>query len=195
MMTAATMANAATLGVISHDYGSNPGNVDPGGNDTLAADHVTVSDGSSSRFFDSFVLSAFAGDIITEFQLTLDFGSAGPFGFLGSTENWSVRVQGSDSGGALDDMFRPLFDIASPQTGGLSSSTLFAGDTFAHSVASGEYEFWFSEFSFRRDDFQLNSATLTVIGEPAAVPLPASFPLLLAGLGGVAALRRNRKAA
>jgi len=190
---AATQASAATLGVIEHDYGSNLGNVDPGGNDTLTPDSVVVSDSSSSRFNDLFDLAAFAGDTITGFALSLDFSNAGP-SFIPS-ELWSIRVQGSNSGSILDDMFRTLNDNQSPQTFSLDGSTLLAGDTFGHSVASGELEFWFSESTLFRDSFALNSATLTVFGEPAAVPLPASLPLLLAGLGGVAALRRGRKQA
>lgn len=186
-------AQAATLGVLIHDYGTGPGQVDPGGNDTLLSDAVVVSDQSSARFFDAFDLSAFAADTIDSFELTLTFEDAGPdFFAIFPLEAWSVRVQGSDAGSVFDDMFRPLFDPQSPQTITLSASTLLAGDAFAHSVASGSFEFWFSEFSLQSDAFRLDQAQLTVIGEPAAVPLPASLPLLIAGLGGVAALRRGR---
>lgn len=44
------------------------------------------------------------------------------------------------------------------------------------------------------DDFTVDTSNLTSAPAPAPVPLPASGLLLLAGLGGVAALRRRAKA-
>lgn len=189
-------AQAATLATIVHDYGKGPGQVDPGGNDTLLPNAVVVSDQSSSRFNDAFDFSGLAYDSIDSFELTLDFSRAGPRvtgGFIPiPLELWSVRMQGSNSGSILDDAFRPLFSGASPQTFTIDGSSILAGDVFAHSVATEEFEFWFSEFSLGADAFRLNSASLTINGTPAAVPLPAGLPLLLAGLGALAAVRRRQ---
>lgn len=189
----APMAQAATLGTFTHDYGSDPGKVDPGGNDTLTPDSVIVSDQSSSRFSDVFDFSSLSAAAITGFDLVLSFANAGPSLIPG--ELWSVRVQGSNSSSSLDDMFRTLADILSPQTFSLDGSTLLAGDAFAHSVATKTFSFWFSENTLFADRFALDSASLTVYGTPSAVPLPAGGLLLLGGLGGLAALRRARRTA
>lgn len=194
-ITAPAMASAVTLGVLTNDYGTGPGQVDPGGSDIVSANSVQVSDASSGRFFDTFDLSPFAGDTITGLALTLDFEGAGPS--LIPTELWSVRIQGSNSGGFVDDVFIPLADALSPQTITINPSTdLLTVDAFSHSVALSAFEFWFSESTpaglfGRADEFTLNSATLEVFGEPAVVALPASATLLLLGLGGLAISRKR----
>ena len=65
---------------------------------------------------------------------------------------------------------------------GLSENTLYDFDVFfAERMPTG------SNFSI--------STTLRIETETASVPLPAGAPLLLAGLGGLALIRRRRKAA
>jgi len=185
---------AATLGTFTHDYGTGAGQVDPSGTDVVNANSVTVSDQSSGRFSDSFDFSGLAYDSIDSFELTLDFAGAGPSLFPG--EGWAVRVQGSNASAVTDDFFGGLASFLSPQTITISAATdVLLSDAFANSVTTQNFEFWFSEFSGGNDAFTLNSATLTVNGTlPTAVPLPAGLPLMLLGLGGIAALRRRKTA-
>lgn len=187
-------AQADTLAVYTHDYGI--GMYDPMGSDVLGADWVTISDNSTQRFSDSFDFSSLAYETIDRFILTLDFSFAGPALF--PSELWSVRVQGSNTGSAGDDLFVPLVDLLSPQPTFVGPLTDFlsGGDAFAHSVATEEFEFWFSESTsafLGADNFRLASATLQIEGTPAPVPLPAAGFMLLGALGGVAGLRKMRK--
>lgn len=189
---AAPAAEAATLGVFTRDYGSGPGRIDPGGNDVLATGHVTVSDQSTSRFFDSFDFSSLTYSSIDSLTLTLSFSGAGP-SFV-PFEAWAVRVQGSNASSSSDDRFAALTDAASPQSVTLTLAADVLGvNAFAHSLATEQLTFWFSEFTPGADSFRLVSASLTVSGTPAAVPLPAAGGLLLGALGGLAVLRRRRR--
>ena len=185
-------ANAATLGTFTHDYGI--GKYDPAGSDVLGTDYVKVSDQSVARFSDSFDFSGLHYDSIDGFILTLGFKRAGPHLF---TELWTVRIQGSDPSAASDDLFVPLFDKFSPQPVFVNVATdaLTGGNSFAHSVATETFGFWFSEWTSGADAFKLDFATLTVKGVPTAVPLPATGLLLIGALGGIMGLRRRRKAA
>ncbi len=195
-------AEAATLGMFSHDYGTGSGNVAPDqyGSGSLNADSVTVADNEAPRFQDNFDLSAITGTI-ERFELTLTFGNAGPSGFLGLGERWYARILGSDDASAFDDTFVTMYDEASPQTITLSVWSDFGlPDAFAHSVATSMFSFGFAENTGSSwlypgaDAFNLESASLLVTGTPAPVPLPASMPLLAAALGGLGfAARRRRK--
>ncbi|MDO9639504.1 MAG: VPLPA-CTERM sorting domain-containing protein [Pseudotabrizicola sp.] len=194
-------ASAATvqLGSFTHNYGSNPGNVNPGGTDALSGNYVTVSDQSSGRFFDSFNFSALQiGATVESLALTLAFSGAGPNGLFGLAETWRVRVQGSNSGASFDDYFAVLRDPNSPQTFTLSAATDTGWiNAFATSLLTGTLTFWFSEETLGADNFKLTSASLAVYGTPApsVVPLPAGGFLLIGALGGLAALRRRKRQA
>lgn len=191
-------ANAATvlLGSDLHDYGT--GLVDPGGNDALSADYVTVSDQSSSRFNDSFDFSSLVYDTIERFELVLTFANAGPTGLFCPficSEVWQARINGSNDSASSDDYFSTLFSANSPQTITLTFGTDTGSiDAFAHTLATQELSLWFSEFSLGRDSFNLASAELNVYGTVAPVPLPAAGFLLIGALGGLAALRRRKTA-
>ena len=191
------------LDSFTHNYGT--GAYDPSGSDALSAGHVTVSDQSAVRFSDSFSLASVLGDSIDSLALTLTFSSAGPSGLSFacgyaslslSNECWAVRVQGANSSTQSDDYFATLFSALSPQTFVLSAATDTLGgvNAFATSLSTGTFAFLFSEQTILADKFNLSSAKLEVFGTPAAVPLPAGGLLLIGALGGLAALRRKRRA-
>ncbi|MEM1315117.1 MAG: hypothetical protein AAGI51_11215 [Pseudomonadota bacterium] len=189
-----------SLGTFVNDYGSASGKVDPGGNDVLSADFVTVSDQSRSRFSDGFDLSGLFGTFnpgysIDRFELTLTFSNAGPSGCcmgLVRFEDWAVRVQGSDSRASNDDLFVQLDDDLSPQSVTLSvlgdSGSI---DAFAHSVDTEFFEFWFSENTIRPDVFDLDQAKLEVFGEATVIPTPFALPMLASAFGLAALVRRR----
>ena len=173
------------------DYGSAPGKINPGGNDPLGADYVEVRDSSSSRFSDFFDFSSIAYDSISRFDLTLKFADAGPSGIFDWIEQWQVRVQGSNPSISSDDYFSTLRDPLSPQTIVISMATDTGSiNAFSHSVATGIFEFWFSENTCCGDKFKLDSAQLDVIG--TVIPAPAALPLLASGVAGFAWLRRRK---
>ncbi|MFN4155546.1 MAG: VPLPA-CTERM sorting domain-containing protein [Paracoccaceae bacterium] len=198
-MITPAVAAPVLLDTYTHTYGSKHGNVDPGGNDVLSPNHVTVSDQSKSRFFDSFDFAALTiGNTIQSLALTLDFNGAGPHGIFGWKEAWFVRIQGSDKAASNDDYFDLLIDSHSPQTFTISAATDTGSvNAFAASLAGGKFEFWFSEETWFANSFKLKSASLAVFGTPevAAVPLPAGGFLLIGALGGLAALRRRKRQA
>ncbi|MEY8830037.1 hypothetical protein AB9K34_16760 [Sedimentitalea sp. XS_ASV28] len=78
-LTVAGGAQAATLGLFTHDYGTGIGNVAPAqyGSGALNSDSVTVADNEAPRFQDNFDLSSVSGTI-QRFDLTLTFGPAFP---------------------------------------------------------------------------------------------------------------------
>ena len=97
-------ASPVLLGSTSHDYGTGAGQMSPasqgaGSCDVMSANSVGVRSASNcQRFFDSFDLSAYAGDVIDSFALTLNFANARneTFGF----ERWAPRPASSASVGS-----------------------------------------------------------------------------------------------
>ena len=191
------------LGTFLRDCGSAAGKVNPGGSGQPFGNFVPVSDQSSGRFSDAFDVSALSCGSIGHSVLTLTFANAGPsqrrFILRFPTERWQVRVQGSDDrivNGAnmsSDDHFATLFDAQSPQSVTVSTATDTGPiDAVAHSAATRNFAFRFSETTTGADAFDLDKADLQVFG---AIPLPAGLPLF-AGAAAVAfAVRRHGRRA
>lgn len=185
------------LGEFQRDYGSDAGRVNPGGNDELSPNFVRVSDGSSSRFFDTIDFSSITGigtATIDRLEFTISASGVGPSLF--PIEWWAARFQGSNPSAQTDDYFVTLWDSQMPQSIILSAATDTGSiDAFQNSVTNQALTFWFSEFTVGRDQFDLTSANLKVFGTLAPIPLPAAGWLMLAGLGGLGVAARRRKRA
>lgn len=176
---------------------------------------VPTKPNGSTEYFDddndfsvAFDFSGAAYTSIDSFTMTVEYDQARDESFsFGLTfyEDWSFRVQGSTTSGPLasaDD----LFTSSLTSNNGSFSVTVdaaddsFLVDAFAHSVASQEFEVWLSENSsdifINNPSVKINSVRLVIEGEAAptpAVPLPAGFPLALAGLGAFGIARQMRK--
>ncbi|MFT4151911.1 MAG: VPLPA-CTERM sorting domain-containing protein [Paracoccaceae bacterium] len=158
----------------------------------------TVADNAPVRFSASFDFTTLALDAIDSIQLTLNYSGVGNALCVGTlclgSEAWFVRAQGGTLSSSSDDYFGRLTAGGSTVTFTLSSLTDTGSiNAFAHSVANQIFTFWFSEQTLGVDSFTLASARLVVNGtEASPVPLPAAAPMLMAGLGGLAMLRRRR---
>ncbi|MEP4199336.1 MAG: VPLPA-CTERM sorting domain-containing protein [Aliishimia sp.] len=206
LLSAATLAlvlplaaQAAVLKTATFDYGNGAGEVNPNGDDPVGSNFVRVRDTSTAtgyaQFIQIFDFTDLAGATIDSIDVVLNYTG------VGDEETWAARVLGSDNAVTSDDTFTGLV-FTGPATSTLGFTISAASDLatsssgFAESVALNQLRLRFREESFGDDDFRLFSATFAVNGTAAApVPLPASGMLLLGALGGVAAIRRRRKAA
>jgi hypothetical protein len=178
----------------THTYGTGSGDTNPGGNDVLSLNYVTVADNSTSRFSDSFDFSSFVYTTISSVTLTLDYYRANPAFPSFTPELWAVRILGTNNTSDTDDQFGILVDVLSPTTYVLTAGidSFLGRSAFANTLNNETLAFWFSEFTDGADSFRLRSARIDIAGDLAAVPLPATGLLLVAGFGGLAALRRRR---
>ena len=195
-MANAPGAEAAVLGVYSHDYGRGANRIDPQGDDTVRGDHVIVQENRLNPFYDSFDFSDLSGKSIDSFTLEIDYAETGPYYYFGlPVEQWYLAVGGSNAGGTADDLFSTMMIGSGTLSMSISAASDAGGaDVFSTALSSLNLGFWFTEPAFlRTDTFLLYEARLTVNGSDlATVPLPAPGLLLLAGLGGLGAMRRFR---
>ncbi|MEM8580040.1 MAG: VPLPA-CTERM sorting domain-containing protein [Pseudomonadota bacterium] len=129
-----------------------------------------LTEGLDSAFFISESLTFnFATTVIFD---SVSFTALGAFG--GAFDDWDISVNGATVASASKD--NPY--IFNGETGeSLTISAIYTGADFAN---GGEFFFF--------DNFRVKSIDATV------VPLPAAGWLLLAGVGGLAALKRRKKA-
>ncbi len=106
-------------------------------------------------------------------------GLPGLFSYQYSVDNYDD----SDGTSANGDFTIVLSDNVLPGCGSPAVATLTSIQTT--SGGDGQCPSFSGDFSFQ--------VALTYDEEVAPVPLPASLPLLIAGLGGVGAIRRTRK--
>ena len=178
---------------IFHDYGSDSGKIDPGGNDPVYADYVKIWDNSSSRFYDNFDFSDMGFEEIDSFDLTLDFSDTGDTIFFGllPTEDWNARPAGDNGSGLLFDMYNS--QARTQQTFSFNSNNL---DVFDEIIDNQSFGLWFAEETGSwtgADSFKLYSASLDINGtQTAPVPEPATILLLGAGLGGLVTVRGRK---
>jgi hypothetical protein len=201
LVLSAIPAQAGLIGTIDRDYGI--GKVDPGGNDVLGTDWVTVSDQSSGRFSDVFDFSSLAYVSISHFELTLTFDSTGdglgiPFGEGGIGELWRVRPASSTSTAVNGVAQQPLLTrsaSALTQTFVFNSGNTSSNNVFNTILANQVFFLWFNESGSGAHSYNLHSASLAVFGEsaPASVSDTASTMLLFGvGFGLIAGAARLR---
>jgi uncharacterized Zn-binding protein involved in type VI secretion len=172
---------------ITHDYGSGAGKVDPGGQDPLSENYVTIYDTDPNtgykRFNDTFDFQGLFSEV-TSFELTLVFSNTNNWNYWICPEDWRVRP--GDSTTLLymdrkgDTPYTQTFVFTSANT-----------DTFNAMVAAGVFDLWFADKAAGANNFKLYSATLTINGTEAAVPIPGAAWLLGSGLVGLVGLRRK----
>ena len=202
-ISAAPVAQAATIPfseTITQNFGTDAGHVAPiyGKGGTVAADYVTVldrNDSTGNRFYHEISFGDLVYETISSLTVKLKVADAAyKKGFLGlPAEEWFVY--GSKNGGTN----QPDRDtLGSKLNGNDWSVTLTTGSVLTQAIAAGKMAFWFGDEGYEKNDFKLFSATVTIEGQaeaPAAVPLPAAGFLLVGALGGLAAMRRRKRAA
>lgn len=165
---------------------------------TISYGNLAVADNAPVRFSDLFDFSGASYASIDSIELTLSYSGAGNglcLGLLCMGEAWFVRPQGSNGNSSSDDLFLRISGTGTSSFTISAASDTGGANVFATSLANQSFAFWFAEQTTGKDAFTLHSATLRIHGEeapvPTPIPLPAGMPLLAAGLGGLALLRRK----
>ena len=172
IMMAATAANAATLDFTVLPFGDV-------GSPTASVPGATITNNSGFDLYrgDQFANSicALSATFNCNADLTLDFDSL--------VSNITFDSGGFDPGDFVEVSVLGIADM-------LLGSFTIAGDT--HFVLSGFNNVSKLVFDDSSTGFGLVYGNFTY--DVAAVPLPAGLPLFVTGLGGIALLRRRRRA-
>lgn len=190
-------AEAALLTTYTHNYGIGTGKTDPGGNDPLSANYVTVKDSSTSRFSDSFDFSTLNYSSIDNFEITLRYKgiSSGVYNIFGikiPNEDWYLRFP--NSGDTQDNYTRSQL-TKSDENWAVTAFNLSGGKAFDEYLNGKKFTFSFAEETLNYDQFVLESAVLNIYGTPTqtVVPIPAAAPLFMGGLALVGWAGRRRR--
>jgi len=163
---------------------------------------VTVTEGEVTV---DYLASALTADAETFGISSLLAGT--PLG-AGTYDSFLVHFD-PDGGGSIADVVIDFgADIVALIVSNTGGGTTLLNTSDAIFGAGGTYDTHLGRRTEDNDSFSISGSELTLISlttnanhidnirvltEVAAVPLPASLPLMLAGLGGVAALRRRQK--
>lgn len=195
LLAGASQAAPVLLGSVTHSYGNAAGQSKGGytNNSCVKNGYVIVSDASNgcgnSRFADTFDFSSLNIGTVTSLSLSLTFSATNDVFLFIFPEDWRVRPASGTTGSSnLFDMTRSGGTVT--QTFTFTAANL---DLFASIVSNRAFGLWFSDEAFGANQFNLQSATLSVNGTAAvaAVPEPTGLALASLALLAVGFVRRR----
>ncbi|MBK4216513.1 VPLPA-CTERM sorting domain-containing protein [Paracoccus caeni] len=165
---------------------------------------------SSETFYDNY--AQMTAELVEGYQEAYDYALAqGDTGYAGIAPVGQAFLRALDQGLATSDFWGPdagtdgLIDLwfddgthASKYGSYLSALTLFGTITGLNPAMFGLHEIAARDLGIsQRDSLILQLVASEQLGytQPAPIPLPASFPLILAGMGALGLIARRRKAA